>query len=235
MSPFVFQDASGGDGGGSQQQPSQEKGQESAGQPPASEGGNLSESAKPEPMETDEPAAGMNSTEAGLALVSPSLASILLLDAASHIARAIFLKSTVNLLNSIKLFGRLLVAALVGQRPCKKGQQVATCQSSVNEWTFACDGAGPSEERGGGLKEAGVVLDERWRWRVLSAKALPHFSGPAALMAAPQATQLQVLDLSIAQSHCHVKMVSGSCCHHAKIQRGGIEGHLHSGQACCLR
>ncbi|CAL8465259.1 g4794 [Coccomyxa elongata] len=112
--PALQQDASGGDGGGSQQQPSQEGGQEPAGQPPASEGGNPSEAAKPEPMDTDERAAGTNSTEAG-----------------------------------------------------------------------------PSEERGGGLKEAGGVLDERWRWRVLSAKALPHFSGPAALMAAPQATQLQ--------------------------------------------
>ncbi|BDA50233.1 probable mediator of RNA polymerase II transcription subunit 14 at N-terminal half [Coccomyxa sp. Obi] len=112
--PALQQDAAGGDGGGGQQHPSQDRAQESAGQAPASEGGNPTDAAKAEPMETDEPAVGTNPTEAG-----------------------------------------------------------------------------PSEERGGGVKAAGGVLDERWRWRLLSAKALPHFSGLAALMAPPQATQLQ--------------------------------------------
>ncbi len=51
--------------------------------------------------------------------------------------------------------------------------------------------AGASEESDGGRVQPGGVLDERFRWRVLSAKALPHFTGTA-LMAPQQSSQLQV-------------------------------------------
>ncbi len=91
----------------------------------------------------------------------------------------------------------LLRRLLFGRSVCSRPQSASPL---VNDCACACDGAGPSEDRGGRLSVAGGVLDERWRWRVLSAKALPHFSGPAALMAPPQATQLQVLEESIRHS-----------------------------------
>ncbi|EIE23245.1 hypothetical protein COCSUDRAFT_63601 [Coccomyxa subellipsoidea C-169] len=50
--------------------------------------------------------------------------------------------------------------------------------------------AGASEESDGGRVQPGGVLDERFRWRVLSAKALPQFT-VTALMAPQQSSQLQ--------------------------------------------
>ncbi len=52
--------------------------------------------------------------------------------------------------------------------------------------------AGPSGGKTGQAAVAGGVLDERWRWRVLSAKVLPQYSGATSLMAPQQASQLQV-------------------------------------------
>lgn len=53
------------------------------------------------------------------------------------------------------------------------------------------DKADASGEKRGEAVQAGGVLEERWRWRVLSAKVLPHFTRTT-LMAPQQASQLQV-------------------------------------------